>query len=111
VVPTLKNASTPIPGVRATTTPDAPTPPSATGESYEFGLLTSVTTSSAVASNLENLIGAAYTAYEKGSKLTMDADLTAFLAYVQFERGRQIPAGVANDLTLMGGLLVAGLGL
>jgi hypothetical protein len=99
VIPTLNTVTAPVPGVTAATTPDTPPPADPTGPSYAIGVFSTVTNSIAVATNLENLIQAADTAYTEGRGLLFHAEMLAFIAYVQLENGTGLQSSTAKLLT------------
>jgi hypothetical protein len=107
VVPTLKYATTPIPGVSPTSTPISPQPPAITGPSYEINVLSTVTDSSAIAANLESMMAAANSAYQGGHPVLGGIDLAAFIAYVKYESGKHITPAGATVLAQMGAELLA----
>jgi hypothetical protein len=82
VVPLLKNAITTIPGLVATSMPNAPTPPPATGASYEVSLISQYTSSLTVAQNLENLMANVYSDFSTGHPVWGAIDLQLFEGYV-----------------------------
>jgi hypothetical protein len=102
VVPTLKNATTTFPGLHATSAPDAPTPPGATGEAYEVSVLSKYTSSPVIAQNIENLMANVYANFSSGHTVLGTVALAEFEAYVVASAAAgNLQASAAGDLSTM----------